>query len=215
MMTEIPDLSGPHLRVSQLFHMPVTTPPPPPRLSYQNERTREQMMTKDSKVRTLAGLAVVALVVGVIGIGVTFAHRAGQGQGAAAMGGRGMMAGGPLGAMHRTLAQLGLTDDQKQQIKGIAQGHKADLQAFAERMRQSRVALADAIVNGGDEAAIRAKSADLAKVQADLAVLGAQVRKEVFAVLTPDQQAKAKTLWLQALDRAGRHLQRGKRALEF
>ena len=45
-----------------------------------------------------------------------------------------------------------------------------------------------------DEAAIRLKSADVAAVEADGAVLRAKVHAEVWALLTPEQQQKAKTL---------------------
>ncbi|HEX7485126.1 MAG TPA: Spy/CpxP family protein refolding chaperone [Vicinamibacterales bacterium] len=166
-------------------------------------------MTKDSKVRAVLGLVVAALVVGTIAVGAAYAQQAGQ-RPAAMMGRRGMMAGGPLGAMRRGLGQLGLSDQQKQQIKGIVQGHKEEVKGFAVQIRQTRRALADTIANDRGETAIRDKSADLAKVQADLAVFRAKVRKEVFDVLTPEQQAKAKTLRLHARGRMDRFLERRK-----
>ena len=49
-----------------------------------------------------------------------------------------------------------------------------------------------------DEAAIRARSADVAAIQADAAVLRARVHQEVFSLLTAEQQAKAKELKAQA-----------------
>jgi protein CpxP len=171
-------------------------------------------MTKNSKVRMVVGLAVAALVVGTIAIGVTYAQQADQRRGVMMMGGHGKMAG-PLGAMRRGLAQLGLSDDQKQQIKGIVSGHKEALEGFAGQVRQARQALGDAVANDADEATIRLKSADLAKVQADFAVLGAELRKQVFAVLTPEQHTKAKALRLKARDRVDRFLERRKKDLDF
>ena len=49
-----------------------------------------------------------------------------------------------------------------------------------------------------DEAAIRAKSAEVAAVQADAAVLRARVHQEVLSLLTAEQQAKVKELRAQA-----------------
>jgi Spy/CpxP family protein refolding chaperone len=174
------------------------------------------MMTKDTKVRLGVGLVVGALVVGTIAIGVTYAQQQpGPPRGGMAMGARGMMGQGPLMAMRRGLAKLGLSDQQKEQIKGIVAGHKDRMKTLADQMRTARRALGDAIANDADEPTIRQKSADLAKVQADLAVFGAQVRKEVFGALTPDQQAKAKALRMNALGRIDRFVARHKKALGF
>ena len=109
--------------------------------------------------------------------------------------------GGQFMGIHRGLAQLGLTDQQRTQSKAIFEGHKADVQGFAARMQPARQALNDAIRGGADEATIRAKAADIAAVQADMAVLRAKVHAQVFAVLTPDQQAKAAQLQQQAPQR--------------
>lgn len=184
-------------------------------------------MTKNSKVRTLAGLVVGAMVIGAVAIGVTHAQQPGpkrgemmggrgmMGERGMRMGGRGMMMGGPLGAMRRGLAQLDLTDQQKLQVKVIVQGHKDDLKRFAERAQQARRAVGGAIASDADETTIRSKSDDLSKAQADLAVFGAKLRKDVLATLTPEQRDKAKTLRLKALDRADRFIERRKKLLDF
>ncbi len=167
-------------------------------------------MTKNSKVRMFMGLAAAAAIVGTLVVGVSYAQQPATGAGPMRMGHGGMMWGGPFAAIRRGLAQLGLSDQQKAQIKGIFQSHKADLQGFAARMQPARQALNSAITNGADEATIRKASADVAAVQADFAVFRASVRAEVFAVLTPDQQAKATQLQLQAQQRAGRFMGRRK-----
>jgi Spy/CpxP family protein refolding chaperone len=158
-------------------------------------------MTKNNKVRTLAGLAIAAAVVGIIAVGVSFAQQpAGPPHGKMMMG-RGSMGGGPFAEIRRGLAQLGLTDQQKTQIKAIFAGHKADIQGFASRMQPARQALHNAITSGADEAAIRKAAAGVAAVEADMAVFHAAVRTQVFAVLTPDQQAKASQLQQQTQQR--------------
>jgi Spy/CpxP family protein refolding chaperone len=163
----------------------------------------------------LAGLAIAVAVVGVIAAGAIFAQQpagppnGGMMMGRGPMGGHGPM-GGPFMAIRRGLAQLGLTDQQKTQIKAIFAGHKSDLQGFAAKMKPARQALNNAIWTGADEATIRAKAADVAAVQADMDVFRATVHAQVFAVLTPDQQAKAKQLQQQAQTRGmGRRMGRG------
>ena len=128
-------------------------------------------MTKNSKVRTFAGLAIAAAVVGFIAVGASFSQQpagppsGGMMMGRGPMGGHGPM-GGPFMAIRRGLAQLGLTDQHKTQIKAIFTGHKADIQGFAARMTPARQALNGAIWSGADEATIRANAADVAAVQA-------------------------------------------------
>lgn len=157
-------------------------------------------MTKNSKVRMFVGLAVAAAVVGTIAVGVSYAQQSPPPRGGM-MWDRGPMMRGPFAAIRRGLAQLGLSDQQETQIKTIFQGHKADIQGFAAKMRPARQALNQAITSGADEATIRAKAADVAAVEADMAVFRAAVRTQVFAVLTPDQQAKAHQLQQQRQQR--------------
>lgn len=123
--------------------------------------------------------------------------------------GRGMM--GPRGALGLgfALGRLDLTDAQRQQIRTIVQGHRQEFQALAERRRAAQQALQAAMTAEPlDEAAIRSASATLAEVQADAAVLRAKIRREVFAVLTPEQQAKAKALREEARTRFEQRRQR-------
>jgi Spy/CpxP family protein refolding chaperone len=173
------------------------------------------MMIRTHKIGVLVGTVVAVMSLGAMAIGAVYAQQPapapppGQGQ-HQGMGGGGPMARGTM-ALHRGLAQLNLTDDQKTQIKGIVQAHRAEMQGIATQVRNARRALGDAVTNDADEATIRARAADLGKAEADLAVFGATLRKGIFAVLTPDQQAKAKALRLEALDRMGRFMgRRGK-----
>jgi Spy/CpxP family protein refolding chaperone len=187
-------------------------------------------MTKQSKLRWMAG-GVVAAALALFFMSVTYAQQpAAPGRGAGARVGRGAagtapgllagpgLFGGGLGggrgllALRAGLGRLNLTDQQKDQVKGILQSHRDRMQAFAQQGRMTARALREAILTGADESTIRAKAADAAKVEADLAVFGAQVRKDVLGVLTPDQLAKAKQLRLDALDRAEKMIQRRKKA---
>jgi Spy/CpxP family protein refolding chaperone len=102
---------------------------------------------------------------------------------------------GPLGRMRLVAARLGLTDAQNQQVQTIAQSHRDEWKALADRAVAAHKALNDAVTaDVTDEAAIRQRSAEAAAVQADIAVARAHARAEMFQVLTPDQQAQAKTM---------------------
>jgi periplasmic protein CpxP/Spy len=102
--------------------------------------------------------------------------------------------GGPM-AM---LRQLDLTEEQRTQVRQVMDGHRDELRAIGERLAAAHKAQHEAVTAATlDEQAVRAKSADLAQVMADAAVLRARVHSEVFAVLTPEQQAKAAELKTQ------------------
>jgi periplasmic protein CpxP/Spy len=113
-------------------------------------------------------------------------------------GGPGMRGpGGPMGPMGfgPGFRQLDLTDDQKAQLKSIAESHRDEFRAAGEKARAAHDGMqalieADAI----DEAAIRAKSAEIAAAEADVMILNAKVRKESMQVLTTEQLAKLKEL---------------------
>jgi Spy/CpxP family protein refolding chaperone len=179
------------------------------------------MQLKDSKVIRKAVILVgVAALTGVIGVGLSaqMGPRASQnGQGPVGPGrggmmggpGMGMMRGGPGGPGMRGpggpggmfglfgpgMRELNLTDAQREQMRTIAESHKADFDAIAERMRTAHEALRDATMTGtADEATIRAKSAAVAAVEADAAVQQWKVFTEMSAVLTPEQLQKAKEL---------------------
>lgn len=163
-------------------------------------------------MRRLGGFVLVpAVIVGVLLAGSSAAAQpAGRGGWGPGMGpGRGMMGpGGPLG-LGIALGRLDVTDAQRQQIRTIIQSHRQEFQALAERRRTAQQALQAAVTADPlDEAAIRSASAALAEVQADAAVLRAKVHREVFAVLTPEQQAKAKALREEARQRAEQRRQR-------
>ena len=106
--------------------------------------------------------------------------------------------GGPMGALGvfgPALRQLNLTEDQQQRLRSIAESHRDEMRAIAERNRPAHEALQQAITSGTvDEGTIRARSADVAAGDADMAILQARIYSEAVQVLTPEQQAQLKTL---------------------
>lgn len=128
--------------------------------------------------------------------------------------------GPPMGGHHfkRMATELGLSAQQQQDVKAIFQKDRAQFlpllkQLVAERRALRGLIQADAI----DEAAIRAQSAKVAAIQADLAVQRAHMSQEVRKVLTPEQvqklrefQAKMDRKHDQALSRATDRAEQGK-----
>jgi protein CpxP len=101
--------------------------------------------------------------------------------------------------------QLGLSAEQTQQVQGIFANHQAELTAQMGQLKTAKTALFDAVhADTFDESAVRAASANVAQVEADLAVSRAKIASEVRNVLTPDQQAKAKELLANFRDRAAK-----------
>ena len=91
--------------------------------------------------------------------------------------------------------ELDLTDDQKAQLKTIADSHRDEFRAAGEKVGAAREGMralveADSI----DESAIRAKSIEIAAAEADIMILNAKVRQESLQVLTSEQQTKLKEL---------------------
>lgn len=112
-------------------------------------------------------------------------------------GGPGFGRGG-LGGPLAMLRQLDLTETQRDQVRQVMEGQREAFRAIGERLAAAHKAQHAAVTAAPlDEQAVRAKSAELAEVMADAAVLRARVHSEVFAVLTPEQQAKAAELAAQ------------------
>lgn len=125
---------------------------------------------------------------------------AGQGgQGPGRFGGPGGRGGGPMGLLPPLPPDLNLTDAQREQIRALAQSHRDEWKALADRAQPAHDALLAAItadtVNDG---LIREKSAEVAAVEADMNVARARVHAEVAQILTADQRAKLQDLRLHA-----------------
>ncbi len=153
-----------------------------------------------------------AVLVALVGSGAAALYAQGPGgRGAAPFGGP----GGPGGrgfAAGFALGQLDLSDAQKQQVSNITQRHRQQTQPLVQRLQQAMEAQRAAIeaipVN---ESLVRSTSQDLAAVQADMAVEQARLHSDIFALLTAEQQEKAKQLEAQAQARAQERRQRAPR----
>jgi len=103
------------------------------------------------------------------------------------------------GRFGRRLAQLGLTDQQRVQVKAIWRSYQPTLGPLVKEVVTERRALRDAIrAQTIDETAIRAEAAKVASLEADLAVQRAHVAHDIRAVLTPEQIQKLKDMQMDA-----------------
>jgi Spy/CpxP family protein refolding chaperone len=135
-----------------------------------------------STIAVTAGAALVAA-----GLGTAVFAQDHQGR----RGGRGF---GP-GRGGFPLAQLELTDAQREQVRTVMQRHREDMQTVGQRLHEAheaqRAAVETVPVN---ESLIRSTSQALATAQTDMALVQARIHSDIWGLLTPDQQAKAKEL---------------------
>jgi Spy/CpxP family protein refolding chaperone len=93
------------------------------------------------------------------------------------------------------LRGLDLTDAQQQQVREIVQRHRDQMRTAGDQVGKAfeaqRAAVETTPVNEG---LIRSTTQALADAQTAMALLQAQIHSEIFSVLTPEQQEKAKQL---------------------
>ena len=100
--------------------------------------------------------------------------------------------GGPMNRMAR---ELDLTDAQRDQIHAIFRASREDGKALRQQMHAMRSELHELIATGSySEDQARAIAGQRSQAFIDMAVLRARTMNEVRAVLTPEQQAKARDL---------------------
>jgi periplasmic protein CpxP/Spy len=133
-----------------------------------------------------AGVVLVAL----LATTVAFA----QGPRGGGFGGRGGRGFGP-GAPGLMLNELNLTDAQREQVREIRDRNREQVQAVSKRLgdlaAKQRQAIETIPVN---ETLITSATQDLTQAQVEMAIQEARLNADVWAVLTPEQQAKATKL---------------------
>ena len=158
------------------------------------------------RISTGIGVAALAMLLAGIAFQGGLVHAQGPGgPGGRGFGGpgRGPGPGGPMGMLNpMMLERLGLTDQQRDQVKQIIDAQKEDQKALGDRSMKAHQALEAAINNENfNEGAIRGLSAEVASVEADLAVARGRVYGQVFQILTPDQQTQLKQMQARMLER--------------
>ena len=138
-------------------------------------------MTKTTKTLWIVG--VIALIVAAVPV---LARPHGPGFGFGPFGGR----------MFEHIAErLELSPDQQEQIEAILEDYRPEVEGQRSLMETARTALRDQIhADTFDEAAIRHLAAEVAALEADIAVSQALIAQDFRQILTPEQQAEAKQM---------------------
>jgi len=101
--------------------------------------------------------------------------------------------------LRRLADRLNLTDDQKSQIKAIIAGEKDTLKNLLGQLHAARKDLRAAIqASDANETTVRAASAKMAAVEADLAVERMKIFAKISPVLTDEQRQQLSDLEQQA-----------------
>ena len=127
----------------------------------------------------LIGIIAAALIVGGVLILKT------QAQPNGGLTGRGSI-------LQKAIKELGLSEEQITKIKAELRAEKETLVPLLKSLHETRKGLRETIQSDGNETAIRAASARVAAVQADLAVERAKLRGKIAPVLTEEQLLKIK-----------------------
>jgi Spy/CpxP family protein refolding chaperone len=110
----------------------------------------------------------------------------------------------------RGMAQLNLTQPQKDQMKALRGQQQKDTQAVRERMKTARQKLQETMkADIPEEAAVRTAAGALATVQAEQFALQARGKAQMTKLLTPEQQKQMKDFRDRANLVAQRQMQRG------
>lgn len=163
--------------------------------------------------RTVASGAMAIVLTLVLADGVAAQPR-GRGDGApgpppGGPGGPGPRMASPLDGLltlhpDLPLPGLRLTDAQRDQVRAIMQGHRGEGRALLQRAESAAAGLQQATGSTVDEGAAAQHGQALGAAIAEAAVLRARIRLEVFAILTPEQQAEATRVLEERRDRRNR-----------
>ncbi|MCD6217566.1 Spy/CpxP family protein refolding chaperone [bacterium] len=85
-------------------------------------------------------------------------------------------------------AMLGITDEQKDEIRGTLEGYRDDFKPLVEGMIDAQRTLRDTVsADNFSESAIRKASDGVGDYRAELAVLAGKAYQDVSDILTPEQ----------------------------
>jgi protein CpxP len=110
--------------------------------------------------------------------------------------------------LHRMTRELNLTDAQQAQIKTILQTQHAKIQPLMQQLHQNQQTQSAAATGTFDETQARTFAGKQAQIMSDLIVEKQRTQSEIYAVLTPDQRAKAQQLMQQREQRRLQHMQK-------
>jgi Spy/CpxP family protein refolding chaperone len=110
--------------------------------------------------------------------------------------------------LRRMTRELNLTEAQQDQVKSIWKAEKAKIQPLRLQLRQNQQAENANVTGAFDETQARAFAGKQAQIMSDLIVEKQRTRSAIYAVLTPDQRARAAQLIEERQQRRQQHMQK-------
>src|SRR5262245_27866398 len=104
----------------------------------------------------------------------------------------------------RLQQQLGLTDDQANQMGQVFQRNMQAARPHHQAIRAARAQLRRLVLMEADQASIQAKEAELQQLHAQEIQMRVQTLREITPILTPEQREK----FVQMMDQRGEHHRR-------
>jgi len=106
--------------------------------------------------------------------------------------------GGPGDMMEHMSRALNLTDAQKAQVKAIMDAERAATESSHGKIEEIHKQIEATITSGQfDEAQVRALAGQAAQIMTDEMVEHVRAHAKIFALLTPEQRAKAQEMHKQ------------------
>jgi Spy/CpxP family protein refolding chaperone len=105
----------------------------------------------------------------------------------------------------RLQKNLGLSDDQVTQVRGVFQQQRDARRQLGQTMHQKQTELRQLALNAGDANAIAAKKAEIAQLMAQGLDLRVQTLQQIGPILNQDQRDKLAQMGPGAMWRGHRH----------
>jgi periplasmic protein CpxP/Spy len=102
---------------------------------------------------------------------------------------------------------LGITDDQKTQMKAVLQKEHATLQPLMQQMHQLQQQLQPYVEGNYDAAKVQTLVAQQSQNLVQMKVEESRIHNELYQLLTPEQQAKLKEIEANREARMQQHMQ--------
>lgn len=143
-------------------------------------------------------IGIVTFVVGVLAVslvGLIFAKSNGNESFSKHRGGFGGEGFPPSFLVEKIANELGLNEDQKTQAKVIIDESKERIKPLFESMKQNREIIKDLGTDGNfDEAKVTEIANQQSETMKQLFIEKEKTKAQLFAILTPEQREKAKTM---------------------
>ena len=111
--------------------------------------------------------------------------------------------------MHFWADYLDLTDAQRAQMKSVLDKERPTLKPLMQQLHQTKQQIRQYEQGAYDEAKVRALASQQAQTMVELTVQKTRIHSELFQLLTPDQQAKAKAFEAKHEARMQKHMSEG------